>query len=342
MKIGLIGCGRVANEHMKIYRYIKNVEVVAVSDIDIKKAKRLADKYKVRNVFQNYLDLLEVKELEFVDVCTPPSTHASVACNAAQFGHNILLEKPMALTTDECEKIIQATRKHGINLCVCHNQIFFPAIRKAKLLIDSGCWDIISFKTSIKENPEMFRVPAWNVSPKEKGILWEAGYHPAYLHLHFLGKIKEVYAVGSRVKYPVFDHFAVFLRTSNKAYGIIEISWLTKKSEKIYEINNSDGKQAYMIASPPYASQGYDTLLEKSGITEEGIYSELKKFLQYLMKTKALFGYFIGHYYLINSFIKSLENGLPPPVQPEEGKETIWLLECIEQSLNMRKAVKVK
>jgi len=339
MKIGLIGCGRIAAHHMNVYRFIKDTQVVAVSDVNSQKAKNLAGKYDVKNVFSNYADLLEIKSLDFVDICTPPSTHASIVCDAAEAGHNILLEKPMALSSNECEKMIHEAEKHKVSLCVCHNQIFLPAIKQAKRLVDSGDFHITSFRTSIKENPHMFSVPAWNMTEKEKGILWEAGCHPAYLQLHLLQNIIEVYAVGSKRKFPVFDEFSVLLRTSGQPYGIIEVSWLTKESEKIFEIDSSDGKRVFMKAPPPYANQGYDVLLETSEETRSGLYPKVKEVLRHFVKRKTQLGYFIGHFYLINCYIKSLRVGSPPPVKPQEGKRAIKLLECIEKSLNTHKIV---
>jgi len=324
-----------------IYQFMENTKVMAVADVNLEKAKEIAAKYKVKKVFRDYRDLLRIKDLDFVDICTPPSTHAEIACEAAKFGHNILLEKPMALTTKECERIIRIVKKKGVNLCVCHNQIFFPAMRKAKALVDSGYYNIVSFRTSVRENPEIFNVPKWNVTKREKGIVWEAGCHPAYLHLHFLGDIKEVYAVGSKVKYPVFDEFTVLLRTSGEAFGIMEISWVSKGAEKIYEINCSDGKRAFMIAPPPYANQGYELLLEKTGITESNLYLDIKNVLRHFKGTKNKLGYFIGHYHLIDGYIKSLKGSAPTPVPPEDGKKTVKLLESIEEALNTNRIISV-
>jgi predicted dehydrogenase len=342
IRVGLIGCGRIADGHMTVFQGIGNVKVVAVSDVNLEKAKRFATKYRIDKVFQNHIDLLEIKDLDFIDVCTPSSSHAQIVCDAANLGHNVLLEKPMALSTDECDKIIREVEKHKISLCVCHNQIFFPAITRAKQLADSGDYNILSFRTSVRENPNMFSVPSWNMSPREKGIVWEAGCHPAYLHLHFLSDIREVYAVGKKVRYPVFDEFAVLLRTSNQTYGIIEVSWLSKQSEKIYEINTLDGKRAFMIAPPPYANQGYDVLLEQSGIMQSSFWTDLRKTLKHFVKKGASLGYFIGHFHLIKNYIESIKKGTAVPVQPDEGRKTIKLLECIEESLNTHRIVTVE
>ena len=341
MKIGLIGCGRIAADHVTVYQNMKNIKVIGVSDINLDKARFFADKFGIDKVFTNHENLLEIKDLDFVDVCTPPSTHASIVCDAAKFGHNVLLEKPMALSTLECERMIHEVDKHDVSLCICHNQIFFPAMRQAKERADSGYYDIVSFRTSVRENPSLYSVPAWNTSQKEKGIIWEVGCHPAYLQLHFLENISGVYAVGRKVKYPVFDEFSVLFQTSGQAYGIMEVSWLSKETEKIYEINSSDGKRAFMIASPPWANEGYDVLYEKTGITQSNLFSDLKKITRRFVRTTTPFGYHIGHFCLMSSFIKSLRDGSPPPVPPEKGKKTVELLECIEESLDTHKVVTI-
>lgn len=337
MNIGLIGCGRVTHGHMSIYRNMKNVKVVAVSDIDLKKARIFAEKYGSSNFFSDYVDLLEIKDLDLVDVCTPPSTHALITCDAAKFGHNVLVEKPMARSTAECDEMLHESKRHGVKLCVCHNQIFFPSIRRAKSLVDLGYYDLVSFRTSVKEIPELFGAPRWVITPEEKGILWEAGCHPAYLQLHFLKNITEVSAFGSKVRYPVYDDFAVLLRTPDQSYGIIEVSWLAKEPEIVYEIDSSDGKRAQIDRTNP------NSLIEKSGSSNGGLYSEIKKvLLHFVSSRKTKLGYFIGHYYLISKYMKSLGNDTSPPVPPEEGKRAIKLLECIEESLNKHQVVQMK
>jgi len=344
MKVGLIGCGRVANLHMIVYKNIQNVKVVAVSDINTERAKSFANKYGINKFFANYLDLLEIKDLDLVDVCTPVSTHAQIARDIARFGYNILLEKPMALTTDECEEMIFEARKHGVSLCICHNRIFDPLVKRAKHIVDSGHYELTSFRASIKQSPELVGAPSWVLTPEEKGILWETGCHAAYLQLHFLPNVKEVYAMGSKVKYSVYDEFTALSRTSDQAHGIIEISWLAKESEVLYEINNSDGKQLQIDLLNRELS-------EKLGSRPKHLWGELysdvkaglKKYLKYareIFYNKEL-SFCLPHFYLITSYIESLKKDLPPPVPPVEGKKTIRLLECIEESLDKHKIVKM-
>jgi len=345
MNVGLIGCGRVANIHMGAYKAMSKVNVVAVSDVDINRAKAFAELYKIDKVFSNYTDLFEVKDLGFVDVCTPTSTHESIVRDAAKSGLNVLMEKPMGRNSEECERMIEESRKHGTKLCVCHNQLSYPHVRYLKSIADSEGFNLTSFRTSHRENFEWLKAHGlaqpWNVSPEHGGILWEVGCHLAYLQLHFLKDIEEVYALGVKAKYPVWDDFAVLLRTSSQRWGIMEISWVAKESEIVYEIVNSNGRRVqtflphgYIIERTQESPANLGGVVHNVFTDEKRLFRKWMKFAMDQIKKPQL-----GHFGLISSYVESLEKGSSPPVTGEDGRNTIKLLECIEESLNERKPV---
>ena len=345
MNVGLIGCGRVAHIHMNAYKAMDKAKVVAVVDYNIEKAKAFAKLYGIDRAFSDYKELFEVKDLGFVDVCTPTSTHESIVCEAARAGINVLVEKPMGRNSKECERMIEESRKHGTKICVCHNQLFYPHVRRLKSIADSEDFNLISFRTSHREDFEWLKAHGlaqpWNVSPEHGGILWEVGTHLAYLQLHFLNDIEEVYALGTKAKYSVWDDFIVLLRASSERWGILEISWIAKESEILYEIESADGSRVqtflphgYIIdrMQEPHASvlgvaRNFFTDLRR-------LYRKWAKFAVDQIKKLSL-----GHFDLICSYIESLENESSPPVTGEDGRNAIRLLECIEESLKERRPV---
>ena len=346
LNVGLIGCGRVAHLHMNAYNALKNVNVVAVSDTDINRAKAFAQPYKIGKTFPNYADLFEMKDLDFVDVCTPTSTHESIVCNAAKSGLNVFMEKPMGRNSAECERMIEESRKHGSKLCVSHNQLFFPYIRHLKSIADSDGFDLVSFRTSHKENFEWLKAhnlaQPWNISPEHGGILWEVGTHLAYVQLDFLkDDVKEVYALGAKAKYPVWDDFIVLLRTSSQRWGIMEISWVAKESEIAYEIANSNGRRVethlfhgYTLEKVERKAANWRDVLHNFVTDEKRLLVKWRKFMVNQVKTPSS-----GHFGLISSYVESIEKDAPPPVTGEDGRNAIRLLECIEESLNVQKPV---
>jgi predicted dehydrogenase len=337
--VGLIGCGGIANLHMRVLKSMKNLRVRGVCDLNIDRAKDVSQRFGIEKVFTSYSDLLDLN-LDLVDICTPVSTHARIACDVAKRVPSILVEKPMALSTSECDEMIRTTKKLGVRLCVGHNQLFFPSIKRAKELVESGAYDLASFRTSQKESFELLKAYGlasdWMVTPQQRGIIWEVCCHLAYLQLHFLKDVREVYALGRKTRYPVYDNFVVLLRTKTDQFGIIELSWLSKETEIIYEIGDSQGKRIQIY-------RDFDYLFENSTLPPHtlrgvgaGLIVDQKRFFQkwgkfglnYLRKRKI-----IPHLKLIESYISSIQNELPPPVLPEDGRNAVHLLECIEKSL---------
>jgi UDP-N-acetyl-2-amino-2-deoxyglucuronate dehydrogenase len=345
MDVGLIGCGRVAHIHMGAYKAMSKVNVVAVSDVDINRAKAFAGLHKIDKVFSNYTDLFEVKDLGFVDVCTPTSIHESIVRDAAKYGLNVLMEKPMGRHSEECERMIEESRKHGTKLCVCHNQLFYPHVRHLKSIADSEGFNLTSFRTSHRENFEWLKAHGlaqpWNVSPEHGGILWEVGCHLAYLQLHLLKDIEEVYALGVKAKYPVWDDFAVLLRASSQRWGIMKISWVAKESEIVYEIIDSNGRRVQTFLPHGYIiERSQESAANLVGVARSWLTDEKRLFRKWVKFAKdQVRKPRWGHFELISSYVQSLEKGAPSPVTGEDGRNAIRLLECIEESLKKRKPV---
>lgn len=345
MKVGLIGCGRVAYIHMSAYKAMNNVNVVAVSDTDINRAKAFADPYKIGKIFSNYADLFEVNDLDFVDICTPTSTHELIVSDAAKAGLNVLMEKPMGRNSEECERMIEASRKHGTNLCICHNQLFYPYVQHLKSIADSEGFTLVSFRTSHRENFEWLKAhnlaQPWNVSPEHGGILWEVGTHLAYLQLHFLKDIDQVYALGVKAKYPVWDDFVVLLRTSSQRWGILEISWVAQESEIVYEVIDATGRRVqtylphgYIIEKTQESPANLRGVIRNFFTDEKRLYKKWSKFAKNQINKPQL-----GHFNLISRYAESLEKGSSSPVTGEDGRNAIRLLECVEASLKEKRAV---
>jgi predicted dehydrogenase len=346
MKVGVIGCGGIAPVHIQVYQGLKNVNVVSLCDLNLDRAKHLAAKFQIEKTYKDYWDMFKKEGLDFVDICTPVSTHATVVSDAAEEVPAILVEKPMALNVSQCDEMIKTVEKHGSKLCIGHSQIFSPHVQRAKAMVDSKEFDLFSFSTILKESFEILRAynlaPEWNVSPRQKGVIWESGCHLAYLQLLFLPEIREVYAVGGKVKYPVYDDFAVLLQTGGQRFGIIEHSWLSHETETIYELRDSTGKRIqihwefnYFLEKkedPPFTVR---KVIRNIFVDERRLLQKWKSFgISYFRRSKLL-----PTLNLISKYVESIQKDLPPPVSPQDGRKTINLLECIEKSLDEKRPV---
>ncbi|MCD6240835.1 Gfo/Idh/MocA family oxidoreductase [Candidatus Bathyarchaeota archaeon] len=344
MNVGLVGCGRVSEIHMNAYRNIPEAKVVAVSDINLERAKAFAQKHKIEKVYNDSSKLFELRDLDFVDICTPISTHAKLACEAAKYGHNIFLEKPMARSSRECNHIIHEVTKNKVKLCICHNQLFLPTVLQVRKMVDSGDFPLAYFKVSVRESAELIGAPSWIMTPEQGGALWETGAHAAYLQLHFLKNIEKVWAIGGKIENPVYDHFIIMLTNSNKTVGVIEISWLAKKEEEKFEFISTKGRKIEILNYNfflEYQEKPEKNLLQGYYRDQKQIIKKWAKFFLTNIRNRRLIGC-VPQYILITKFMESLKNNTEPPVTPEDGRKTVRLLEYIEESLNKNEPVKVQ
>ena len=343
LNVGLVGCGRVSEIHMNAYRNIPDANVVAIADINLDRAKAFAQKWGIPKVYDEALKLFEMKNLDFVDICTPISTHAKLACEAAKYGHNIFLEKPMARSSKECDQIIHEISKNKVKLCICHNQLFIPTVMQAKAMVDSGSFPLTYFRVLVRESAELIGAPSWIMTPEQGGALWETGAHAAYLQLHFLKNIEKVWAIGEKIEHSVHDHFIVMLSNPNKTLGVIEISWLAKKEEEIFEFLDSNGKKIEIL--------NYNFFLEFPEKPEKSLFHGLyldqkqtiKKWMKFFLtniRNRKIINC-IPQYILITKFIESIKNDTDLPVTPGDGRKTVRLLEYIEESLSKNEPVRV-
>ncbi len=145
MKYALIGCGRVSPNHIKAA--IENdLQIVALCDIEIDKARSLAQKNSLENVhiYGDYKEMLKKEALDFVAIATISGIHAEIASCCAEQGVNFLVEKPMAMSIEEADTVIKKAKENGVIAGVCHQNRFNIAIQALRNAIDEDRFGKIS------------------------------------------------------------------------------------------------------------------------------------------------------------------------------------------------------
>ena len=147
--IGIIGCGKIAQvRHIPEYAANKNAKLLGFYDINLDRAKALADQYG-GTAYETVEELLANPEIEAVSVCAANFAHAELTIAALNAGKHVLCEKPMATTLADCEAMVEAAEKNGKYLMIGHNQRLAKAHATAKELIDGGLiGDIVTFRTT--------------------------------------------------------------------------------------------------------------------------------------------------------------------------------------------------
>lgn len=141
VNIGVIGCGSIAQHaHLPSIQRIDQYRLHAVSDhyADVAERVAVANGLAPTAGFGDHRPILENPEIDAVCICAPTTKHAEIALEALEAGKHVLVEKPMAVTTSECETMIAAAEKAEKTLMVAFNHTYDPAARRLKAMLDAG------------------------------------------------------------------------------------------------------------------------------------------------------------------------------------------------------------
>ncbi len=219
MRIGVIGTGAMGQHHLRIYSEMRDVELVGLCDVDRNRAQSLARMYNTTPYF-DHRELLR-QELDAVSVVVPTTLHTEIALDAIGSGSHLIVEKPIADTLDNADRIINAAHDAKVKLMVGHVERFNPAVLKLKEIIDSGMLGKI---VSISSR----RVGPFNPRIRDVGIIMDLGVHDIDVISYLYGrKINEVYTIAGSDIHTFEDHATILLRCDTNLSGMVETNWLT-------------------------------------------------------------------------------------------------------------------
>ncbi|MCM3175585.1 MULTISPECIES: Gfo/Idh/MocA family protein [Paenibacillus] len=236
IKVAVFGCGAIAERrHIPEYADNEHVELVAFADPIVERAEKMAETYGGK-AYSSYEELLANETVDAVSVCTPNYLHAPMAIAAANAGKHVLVEKPMAVSTEEGEQMIEAAKKNNVFLMVGHNQRLMPPHVKAKEILDSGrLGKVLNFRTSFGHpGPEAWSVDgaeSWFFRKEEAimGAMGDLGVHKSDFIRYLLsdevsevaGFISTLHKEGTKVD----DNATCLLRMKSGAIGTLVASW---------------------------------------------------------------------------------------------------------------------
>lgn len=205
LRIGIIGCGGIANgKHMPSLSRIKEVEMVAFCDIIRERAEKAAKKFGTSDakVYEDYKELLKDKSIDVVHVLTPNREHSFITVDALESGKHVMCEKPMAINTEEAQKMLDAARRTGKKLTIGYQNRFRADSQFLKRACEAGELGDIYYGKAIALRRR--GVPTWGVFLNEYeqggGPLIDIGTHSLDLTLWMMDNYKPKMVVGSVYK----------------------------------------------------------------------------------------------------------------------------------------------
>ncbi len=139
LRVGIVGAGAITQvAHLPVLRRLKGVEVVAICDTDVAKARALANRFGIRDAFSDIEEILEYEQLDAVAICTPNHLHEPHAIAALSAGVHVLVERPLALTTAGVQRVLKQAEKRDRQLMIGMNHRYRTDVQIVRSFIQSG------------------------------------------------------------------------------------------------------------------------------------------------------------------------------------------------------------
>ena len=228
MHFAVAGCGVISRFHLDAIRSIEDAALCGVYDPVEASARAAAQAYGTR-AYPDYDALLADPQVDAVCICTPSHLHAPLALQAVAAGKHVLIEKPVALTLEDCDAVAAAARAAGVQVGVVSQLRYGPAVARVKRALESGALGRI---TRCDLYMKYFRPQSYYDSGTWRGTqamdgggaLMNQGIHGVDLLLYLAGPVKRVYARAKTLarKIEVEDTLSAVVDFASGAIGVIQ------------------------------------------------------------------------------------------------------------------------
>src|SRR5512137_603459 len=278
--VAVIGTGFWGRNHARVYKELESTELVAICDRDAARAKAVAGQFGVKP-YTNSSWMLKDKKVEAVSVCTWSTSLAKEAMKALVAGKHVLVEKPMATTTKQAEKLVVKARENGLHFTVGFLMRFIPGLKDIRDSIGSKKIGELVCATAK-------RVSQWPERIGDVGVVKDTAIHDIDVMRFISGEDPiSVYAKMGSMRIKKFEDYAhIMLTYADGKSAFIETNWLTPYKTRMLTVTGSDA-----IMKLDYITQ--DLWIEQQTQTvqprypfQEPLKAELQHFVDCIVEKK--------------------------------------------------------
>lgn len=246
LRLGIIGSGDFARIHLDGISKVQNAEVVALCDVDLEKAKGYAEKYRIKDLYTDYNELLARDDIDAVTLPLPDQVHKEITIAALRAGKHVLCEKPMSLNLDECKEMIKVAKETGKQLMVGQVGRYTPAFVEAKRLLEDGViGELFMIESEYAHDySHIGGKGGWRVTPEREPIIG-GGCHAVDLIRMIAGDPSEVFAYANNKSlktWPIHDCTMAIMKLPNDVVGKV--------------MTSTGCKREYTMRSALYGTEG--------------------------------------------------------------------------------------
>lgn len=341
MKFALIGCGRISPNHV-VAAQNNHLEIAAICDIAAENMEDKVIKHKLGSEVKRYTDYhIMLKEIrpDLVAIATESGRHARIALDCIEAGCNLIIEKPIALSLEDADKIIQKAKEKNVKVCACHQNRFNKSVQKIREAIEMKRFGKLYYGTAHirwARDYEYYSRAKWRGTwEQDGGALMNQCIHDIDLLRWMMGdEIEEVIGISDRKKHDYIeaeDLGLALIRFKNGSFGMVE------GTTNIYPKNLEE--TLYIFGEKGTVKAGGEAV----NIIEEWRFSDYLDDPEQIIKEchenpPNVYGF--GHTKLYADVIDAIEKDRPPYVDAEAGKRALELVLAIYQSAFTKSIVK--
>lgn len=354
LKTALVGVGKVTDMHARALVNLKESEFSAVCSRSSAKSGSFASRYGV-NAYTDVAEMVSKEKIDAVIICTPHPNHREPAIAALEAGANVLVEKPLASSLEDCDAMMEASVRFGRQIGVVCQRRWYPAAIRVKAAIDAGkigrpvfgTVNMLGWRDRAYYDSDPWR-GTWQ--GEGGGVLVNQAPHQLDMIQWFMGEIDECYGTWSNLNHPyieVEDTANAILKFKNGAVANIIVSNSQKPGifGKVHVHGENGASVGVQTDGGAMFVAGISSILEPPVNDLWTVPGEEQLLQQWVMEDSDFFNrlpdpmdYF--HERNIEDFLQAILEGRRPLITGAEGRVTVEIFTAIYRSTRDRMPVK--
>ena len=323
MKIGVVGFGYWGPNLVRNFQATPGVEGIVCFDSSEKRLQVAKQKFPSIETVRTYEELLKREDVKAIVVATPVSTHFPLGMKALDAGKHLLLEKPMAESSEQCKQLIAVAARSKLTLMIDHTFVYTGAVRKIKEFIDEGRLGEIMYFDSVRVNLGLFQ--------HDTNVIWDLAPHDLSIMDYLIGLDPvSVSAVGAKHFSDKEDIAYITIRYNNQLLAHFHVNWMSPVKVRKILIGGSKLMAVYDDMEPSEKVKVYDKGVDIK--ERESIYKVL---VQYrtgdMWAPKIDPNEALG--FMTAEFVDSIRTGKRPTSDGRAGMKVVTILEAAQKSL---------
>ncbi len=333
VRVGVIGCGKIANVHAAALHQLEEAEFVACCDQDEARAREYAARNSVPNIYTDVDAMLRSGTVDAVHVCTPHPAHERAVVAAAEAGVHVLCEKPVAISLAEADRMIDAADRAQVAFGVIFQRRFWPAARRIREAIDAGRLGTVTLgecSVRIWRPREYFASDPWRGkwATEGGGVLMNQAVHAIDQFLWFMGDPVEVVGRHATLRHGAYidveDTAVATVVFASGALGVIQAASTFQPDFGFRVAVHGDTGAAVSVWERLEGQQGVNDVWTVAGEEEHRAAWELAD--------TGRSGFPGFHALQIRDFLQAVRDNRPPAVTGRDARKSLEVILAIYES----------